>query len=333
MPQPAFLGFTMPHVFPLPRLLCLVGLAIVLAACSRQSQPLRIATHPWVGYETLCLAQDRGVLPQAVTLRHGQRAADTLAALRAGTVDAGMLTLDEMLTARAAGTPLMAVLIFDSSSGADVLLARPQLRQLADLAGKRIGYEPTTVGALVLGEVLAQAGLAEAAITRVELPLTEHLSAWREGRVNAIVTYEPTAAQLQAEGAERLFDSRQMPDTIFDVLAMRTDRLDGRKAALRAAIETHFEMRAYIIRHRDDAVYRIAAHQGVTAADVRRAMAGVTVPEVAGNRYALQAGSRFDDAARRVYRLMTERGMLARPDSLDGLFSAEFLPLPRAAAP
>ena len=98
MPQPAFLGFTMPHVFPLPRLLCLIGLAVVLAACSRQSLPLRIATHPWVGYESLCLAQDRGVLPPTVTLRHGQRAADTLAALRAGTVDAGMLTLDEMLT-------------------------------------------------------------------------------------------------------------------------------------------------------------------------------------------------------------------------------------------
>ena len=157
----------MSPLFSLSRLLCLIGLAVVLAACSPQSQPLRIAPHPWVGYETLCLAQDRGVLPQSVTLRHGQRAADTLAALRAGTVDAGMLTLDEMLTARAAGTPLMAVLIFDSSSGADVLLARPQLRQLGDLAGKRIGYEPTTVGVLVLGEVLAQAGLAEAAVTRV----------------------------------------------------------------------------------------------------------------------------------------------------------------------
>jgi NitT/TauT family transport system substrate-binding protein len=332
-PQSAFFGFAMPHVCPLSRLLCLIGLTVLLAACAPHNQPLRIATHPWVGYESLCLAEDLGVLPPDTTLQHGGRAADTMAALRAGSVDAGTLTLDEMLTLRAAGTPLTAVLIFDSSSGADVLLVRRGIRRLADLAGKRIGYEPSAVGALVLSEVLAQADLSEGAVTRVELPLQEHLSAWRDGRVDAIVTYEPTAAQLQAEGATRLFDSRQMPDTIFDVLAMRADRLDGRPVALRKAIEAHFEMRAYINRNRDDAVYRIAAHQGVTAADVRRALGGVTVPDLGGNRYALQAGSRFDAAARRVYRLMTDRGMLTRPDALDPIYSAEFLLVTRAAPP
>ena len=270
----------MPRMTPQRCLLAVAvaGLAMLTAACAPRNQALRIKTQ-WVGYESLCLAEDLGKLPPGVTLQHGARAADTLAALRAGTVEAGTLTLDEMLDARAAGTPLTEVLIFDSSSGADVLLA------------------------------------------------------WRDDRVDAVVSHEPTAAQLQAEGAQRLFDSRQMPDTIFDVLAMRTDRLAGREAALRKAIETHFEMHAYINQNRDDAVYRIAAHQGVTAADVRRAMAGVTVPDVGGNRYALHDGSRFDAAARRVHRLMTGRGMLGQQSSLDGLFSADFLPLPRLTAP
>jgi NitT/TauT family transport system substrate-binding protein len=138
---------------------------------------------------------------------------------------------------------------------------------------------------------------------------------------------------LQAEGAERLFDSRQMPDTIFDVLAVRSDRLAGRATALRRAIETHFAMRAYINHTRDDATYRIAAHQGVTVDDLRRALGGVTVPDIGGNRYALQDRSRFDVAARRVYRLMTERGMLGRPDALDGLYSADFLPIARGSPP
>lgn len=323
----------MPHAFLLRRALCLIGMGMALAACAPQNQPLRIATHPWVGYESLCLAEVLGKLPPDVTLQHGARSADTRAALRDGSVDAGTLTLDEVLTLRTAGTPLTAVLIFDSSSGADVLLARPDIRRLADLAGKRIGYEPSAVGALVLGEVLAQAGLSRAAVTPVELPLTEHLSAWRDGRVDAIVTYEPVAAQLLAAGATRLFDSRQMPDTIFDVLAVRTDRLDGREAALRSAIEAHFQMRTYINQNRDDAAYRIAAHQGVTSADVRRALGGVTVPDIVGNRYALRAGSRFDIAARRVHRLMTEHGLLPLPDTLAGLFDADYLPLPLDTAP
>jgi NitT/TauT family transport system substrate-binding protein len=265
-------------------------------------------------------------LPPGVALQHGQRAADTMAALRAGSVDAGTLTLDEMLQLRAAGTPLTAVLIFDSSSGADVLLARPGIGRLQDLAGRRIGYEPSAVGALVLAAALAQAGLTERAITPVELPLTEQVAAWKAGRVDAMVTYEPTAAQLQAQGAVRLFDSRHMPDTIFEVLAVRSDRIGNRTAALRKTVETHFRMRAYLNRNRDDAVYRMAEHQGVTAEDVRRALAGVTLPELAGNRYALQPGSRFEVAAQRLHRVMVERGMLVKPDALTGLFTADYLP-------
>lgn len=315
------------------RLLALAGLASLLVTCAPQDLPLRVATHPWIGYESLCLADELHLLPADVKLQHGQRAADTMAALRSGAVDAGMLTLDEMLQVRAAGTPLTAVLIYDSSSGADVLLARPGIGSLQDLAGRRIGYEPSAVGALVLGEALAQAGLSEHAVTRVELPLTRQVAAWQAGEVDAIVTYEPTAAALQAEGAVRLFDSRQMPDTIFDVLAVRDDRLAGHTTALRSAIETHFRMRTYINHNREDAVYRIAAHQGVTADDVRRALAGVTMPDVGGNRYALRPASRFDIAARRVYQLMIERGMLTSPDTLAGLYTADYLPARQEDSP
>lgn len=273
---------------PLGLRLALAILPALLAACAPREAPLRIGTHPWVGYESLCLAQELGELPPGVELQHGQRAADTMAALRAGSVDAGTLTLDEMLQLRAAGTPLTAVLIFDSSSGADVLLARPGIGRLQDLTGRRIGYEPSAVGALVLAAALAQAGLTERAITPVELPLTEQVAAWKAGRVDAMVTYEPTAAQLQAQGAVRLFDSRQMPDTIFDVLAVRRDRLEGRESALRKLVTTYFWALDHLHHNREDAVQRIAAHQHMTAADVRRALAGVIQPSLAGNRYAAQ---------------------------------------------
>lgn len=315
------------------RLLAALVMPLMLAACGPREQPLRIATHPWIGYEPLCLAQELGALPPGVRLVHGQRSADTMAALRAGSVEAGALTLDEVLQVRAAGTPLTVVLVFDSSSGADVLLARPGIQGLRGLAGKRVGYEPTAVGALLLSEVMTQAGLGPDELTRVELPLTDQLDAWRRGHIDALVTYEPMAAQVQAEGAVRLFDSRQMPDTIFDVLAVRSDRLDGREDALRQAIQTHFRMLAYLHSNREDAVYRIAAHQGLTADDVRRALAGVALPDLAGNRYALQPDSRFAAAARRVHALMLQRGMLARPDPLTDLFRTEYLPVSAAMQP
>jgi NitT/TauT family transport system substrate-binding protein len=306
--------------------------ALCLAGCGDE-RPLTVAVQPWIGYESLCLAQHFGWLPPQVTLRHGQSAADSLAALQAGTAEAAALTLDEVLRARAADVPVSVILILDSSAGADALLARPDITRLADLAGKRVGYEPTAVGALVLSEILTRAGLAQDAIQRVELPIPQQLAAWRSGAVDAVVSYEPTAALLEAQGATRLFDSRQMPDTIFDVLAVRRDRMDGRSALLRRLVEAHFRALAYLRSNREDAVYRIAEHQGMSAADVRRALAGVILPDLTGNRYALRTDSRFEQAAGRLNQLMVQRHLLAAVDPLQNLFDADFLPGTEPAAP
>lgn len=306
-------------------LLFLLIVALSLGACVQKST-LTVAVHPWIGYESLCLAQDLDWLPRGVALRHGRRSADSLAALQTGEADAATLTLDEVLQARGAGVPLSVVLVLDSSAGGDVLLVRPDITRLSDLNGKRIGYEPSAVGTLVFSEVLNQAGLAPDAVHQVELPITAQVAAWQAGDVDAVVTYEPTASLLRAQGAQPLFDSRQMPDTIFDVLAVRRDRLEGRESTLRKLIRTHFRALDYLHRHHEDAVQRIAVHQNMTAPDVRRALAGVILPSLAGNRYALHSGSRFEQAAQRLERLMVERGLLAAPDDLRHLFVADYLP-------
>lgn len=306
--------------------------ALCLAGCG-DDRPLTVAVHPWIGYEPLCLAQQFGWLPPQVTLRHGQGATDSLAALKAGTVDAAALTLDEALQARAAGVAVSVVLILDSSAGADVLLVRPGITRLADLAGKRVGYEPTAVGALMLSEILTRAALAPDAIQHVELPVPQQPAAWHSGAVDAVVSYEPVAGLLEAAGARRLFDSRQTPDTIFDVLVVRQDRVAGRSASLRRLVEAHFRALAYVRGNREDAVYRIAEHQGMSASDVRRALAGVILPDLTGNRYALRAGSRFEQAAARLSQLMVQRRLLAAVDPLQDLFDADFLPGTEPAAP
>lgn len=314
------------------RALALLGLSLCVAACG-PGQPLRVGTHSWVGYESLRLARDFGWLPPGVSLSEQTSAGNSLSALRAGTIDAAALTLDEVLQARAQGVPLTVVLVFDSSAGADVLLARPPISRLADLAGRRVAYEPTAVGSLVLREALQRAGLTAESVTLVELSPPGQIAAWRSGQVDAVVTYEPAAAQLQREGAVRIFDSRQMPETIFDVLAVRSDRLAGRKQVLRDLLAAHFRALDYIRQNRQDAAHRIAAYHSVSSDEVLRALGGIVQPNLAGNRYALTPGSRFEAAAHRLHSLMIERHLLPGPDPLEGLLSADYLPLREAHGP
>lgn len=303
-----------------------VSMALPWGSGCSQAQSLRVGIHPWVGYESLELAQQFKWLPEGVELVRMEELTTSAAALQAGKVDAACLTLDEVLRLRAEGTPVTVGLVFDVSAGADALLVRPGIERLAGLSGKRIGIEPGPLGALVLGSALDAAGLKRSAVQVVNLPSDRQLDAWRRNEVDALVCYEPTATLLQREGARRLFDSRQMPDTILDVLAIRTGRIAGRDDKLRAVVAAHFRGLKHLQGNRQDALYRIAERQRMTAQEVGQALSGVFFPTLEANRQYLAPAGRLNASASKVSRTLLREGLVKKEDSLDQLVSAIWLP-------
>ncbi|MGD8910306.1 MAG: ABC transporter substrate-binding protein [Chromatiales bacterium] len=287
---------------------------------------LNVTIHPWVGYETLYHARDFNWLPTRIQLNDYSILGESLAALQSGEADAACLTLDEMLRSRASGIPLSAALVFNVSAGADMVIARPEIEALADLADKRIGYDPDSVGALVFAKLLDAAELPPSAVTQVNLPPAKQLDAWRRGEVDAVVTYEPIASALTYEGARNLFDSRQMPDTIIDVLAVRRDHQEI-LPLLRDLVSIHFRALDYIRGNEEDAVQRISARNEISPREVRQALAGITLPTLAANRgYLLGKEPGLVRAAKALSRLMVRYGLLTQEDDLRNLVLPDALP-------
>ncbi len=304
----------------------LVGGVPWWAGCT-DAAPLRVGIHPWVGYETLLLAQEFKWLSSRVQLEPMADLSRTVQALRSGEIDAGCVTLDEVLRLRSQGVSVLVGLVFDVSAGADVVVASNAIKRPQDLAGKRIGVEPGALGPLILQALLRHAQLPLSALKVVDLPVEQQMAAWRKHSVDAIICYEPNATLLQREGAQRIFDSRQMPDTILDVLAVRSDRSDRNIESLKVLLQGHFKGMAHLQANRQDAVYRISARQKITPREVQQVLAGVVIPTLEANRQYLAAGkNRLDDAARRVSTLMVQGGLLPKDDSLDGLSSGAWLP-------
>lgn len=296
-----------------------------LVACA-PARPMVLAIHPWVGYETLYLARDFKWLPDAVVFLEGHSLSDSYAALQSGQADAACMTLDEMLHARANGIPLSVALVFDVSAGADMVVARPSIAKPADLAGKRIGLEQNALGALMLQKLLQVAGLTDSSLTLVELPPDQQLDAWRNHEIDAVITYEPTASLLIQEGALRLFDSRQIPDTIFDVLAVRSDRMTH-KRTLQEVVAGHFRALEHMRTYRQDTLYRISVHEDLSVDEVQQVLAGVILPSLAANRgYLLGQDSQLIQAARTLSTTMVRYGLLKQEDNLDGLIMPDTLP-------
>ena len=310
------------------------GLALAatgLTGCDRLApqQPITIAAHLWQGYEPLFMAERQQWLDarQARLVLTGS-ASESLKALAAGQVDGAALTLDEVLRARADGQPLVIVMVFDVSAGADKLLLRPPGRTLADLKGHAIAYEAGAVGELMLSEALRAAGLSRADVRPVPMPVDRQLEAWDRGLADGFVTYEPMASRLAARGAREVFDSRRMPNLIVDVLAVRPQVLNGSQAgAVRHVIEAHFRSLDHFRTHPQDAVHRMAGHLQLPPAEVLKAFRGLLLPNRDGNQRLL-GGERPELAAgaRRVRALLVELGLVSGNDDLANLLRADFLP-------
>lgn len=306
------------------------GLAFLLSGCGwTTDKPISIASAIWVGYEPMLLARNEGWLDaKRVRLVEMASATDSLQALVEGKVDGAALTLDEMLKARAKGIPLSVVMIFDVSAGADMLVAHPGIKQFSDLKGRRIGFEQGAVGGLMLASVLRAAGLTKEDIKLVPLTIDSHRDAWARNQVDAIITYEPVASQLLAQGAVKLFDSRQIPNIIVDVLAIRSDVLDGNHAtAIRHLISAHFRALNHLNRNPQDTAYRMAHHLGLPVAGVLPAFKGLLLPDAINNRRMLTGSPpQLLDTARKVSAIMVEGKLLSRDDTFTALIRADFLP-------
>ena len=82
-------------------------------------------------------------------------------------------------------------MVTDISNGADVILAKPEIQSLKDLKGRRVGVDSTALGAFVITRALGQVGLSPKDIEIVSLGVSEQERAFKQGIVDAVVTFEP----------------------------------------------------------------------------------------------------------------------------------------------
>jgi NitT/TauT family transport system substrate-binding protein len=204
--------------------------AALMAGCQPPPQPpLVVGLAPWVGYDPLIVArEDRQVDTSRVKMVELTTNAEAVRHFRNGLLDAAALTLDQVLQLSSQGIDLRIVAVLSESSGADVVMASPLVISPDQLQGKPVLLEPSTVSALILRSLLQAGGLQESDITVVPMESSQHLAALQAGRAVAAISYEPLATQLRQAGFSTLFDSRQMPGQILDVLVVRPEVLTHR---------------------------------------------------------------------------------------------------------
>jgi NitT/TauT family transport system substrate-binding protein len=274
------------------------------------------------------LARNEGwISKDRVNLIETASATASLAAVRERRADGAALTLDEVISARAEGIPLTVVLVFDASAGADAVLARPDIETLPELAGKRIAVEQTALGAFMLQMVLDKAGVKKQGLSIITLSPDTHLAAWQKREIDAAITYEPFASLLHKNGMKKIFDSRQTPGMILDVLALRTELVASRSSAGRNLLQGHFRALKHFNENPNDAIYRMAGRFKLLPHEVLGAFRGLELPDLNANRQYLSGQTpKILASAASISRVMTSTGLIPGNDKLTDLVYPGLLP-------
>lgn len=271
-----------------------VGLvvAILLAGCSpHPDQPIRVGTNIWVGYEPLFLARSLKYFDSyEVKLVEYVSNSQSMRNLVDGTIEAAALTLDEALLLQQQGVDVSIVLLMDYSNGADAVIAKPAIKTLADLRGKRVGAETTALGAYMMHRALEKAGLTASDVELVSVDLSQHEQAYLNGEVDAVVSFDPVRSRLLSQGAHVLLDTSELPGEVVDVLVVRNEFLKQHKYHLKLLLAGWFRAVEYIATHPDEAARYMDARMKLGQEGVLNSLAGVTLPDQKENRRLL-AGS------------------------------------------
>ncbi|MDT8370520.1 MAG: ABC transporter substrate-binding protein [Gammaproteobacteria bacterium] len=304
----------------------LASILPLLNSCSA-NKPLQIGIIQWIGYQSLYLAEALHWLPENITLNEGSNTSESMNKLLSGQLDGACLNLDEALFVQAQGLDITVVTIFDISVGANVVLARPDIDDSKQIKGKRVAVEQTKGGMILLRKLLETAGLTQSDIDIINIPTDQQVQAWQDNKMDVVVSYEPTASQVMKLGANRLFDSKDIPNTIFDVLVIRRDRLRSHYSELKALVGAHFAGIDHINTLRQDAIFRIAARQGIMPQEVHHALTGIALPSLVFNhRYLNKQDGELLPVIDRVIDIMVAAGLIEHISITRDFISNDYIP-------
>lgn len=300
--------------------------ALLLAGCSEK--PLRLGINPWIGYDVIPMAQRWGWIGTEIELVDTASGADSLAALARAELHAACLTLDEVIRGIDAGLPLSIVAVMDTSSGADSLLVRPDITDVAQLRGRRIALQTSGVSMLMLTAALESGGLSIADVELIDAESAQLLELWQSGAVDAVATFEPFTRVLRGAGARTLLSSRDTPELIFDVIAVHRDAMAGRQKSLEKLVSAVLRAQAHVHDNPIDALYRLASLHDkpvrITEEELRR----IVVPTRDAQYRYFERGSPLLHSAERINGLFVNARIIQQPRGDAGLLDARFLPEP-----
>lgn len=225
------------------------------SSASAVKTPLKITLPTWTGYGPLFLAKEKGLFEKHgldVELSTIEGLAERKQALAGGQVDGMATALDVQVTLAAAGVPMQVVWLLDDSYGGDGIIAKNDIKSVADLKGKKVAFEQGSTSHMLILTALKQANLTDKDVEMVQMSAGDAGAAFVAGKVDAAVTWEPWLSKASQANGKVLLSTKELSGIIVDTVGFKKDVIEQRPDDVKAFVAAMAEAMDYWKAHTDE---------------------------------------------------------------------------------
>jgi NitT/TauT family transport system substrate-binding protein len=264
------------------------------AAPSAQPVQLTIAFCTWVGYAPLYIAKEKGYFEKYgidPTLTIIEDESQYATAMFSNSIQGLGNVLDREVIHFSKGTPETVILAMDQSSGGDGVIASADIKTVGDLKGMTVGLDKSSTSYFFFLTILAQNGMSEDDVSISDMGADDAGAAFLAGSLDAAVTWEPYLSEAGTrQGGHILATSADYPNTIVDVLAVRSDFASQNPQAVNGLAAAWYDAIDYYKANPDEGNKIMAEGLGLEQDEVAGEAEGITF-------YGRDENSKFFDKA------------------------------------
>ena len=293
--------------------LAAIGFAwAVVAGCAAKPEDVNVPISSWPGYEYFYLAERRGLAERygfKLTTSQFADPQEIVHSYLRGELNVAQLTTVELvdICEKIPERCPVVVLILDESRGGDIIAARHGVDTLQDLAGKRIGTTFSSLGPYFVSRALQRSGLSLDQVEVRNMPLAEMPAALKQGSVDAVAFYPPFSDYAARDGHSRvLFDSRQTPGEIFDILVIDPSYLHSNSVVLTKLVKAWQDAHQLAQAHPKQSIGLMADRQKVSAKEFQQAENGLVYYGLAEQKVMLAPGGVMERNLKSVQKVQQE---------------------------
>jgi NitT/TauT family transport system substrate-binding protein len=175
--------------------------------------------------------------------------------------------MDTLSIPSGGGVDTTALIVGDFSNGNDAIILKGE-GGLADLAGKPVNLVELSVSHYLLARGLDSVGLSERDLDGViNTSDADMIAAYATSDVEVVVTWNPLVSAIMEEpGANKLFDSSDIPGEIIDLMVVNTETLAANPDFGKALVGAWYEVMGLMAAGDEDVLTAMAEASGTDLA-------------------------------------------------------------------